>query len=113
MVATVLASCLFVLSKLMLIAPYRPGKPQNRAAVLMQQLQLHLTGSKLLDLKQLCIQKSSAVWSLQCDICVLVDDGALLDACLLAAVAALSSVQLPEVCVMASGQVATSLNPAK
>mmetsp|Transcript_24463 Transcript_24463/g.68020 ORF Transcript_24463/g.68020 Transcript_24463/m.68020 type:complete len:285 (-) Transcript_24463:148-1002(-) len=81
------------------------GKPQNRAAVLMQRLRLYLIDSYTVDLSQLCIQKSSAAWSLCCNICVLSDDGALLDACLLAAVSSLSHLQLPSVCIMPSGQV--------
>lgn len=57
-----------------------------------------------MDWEDLAIDKSNA-WTLFLDIYVLEADGALLDVCLLAAVAALLGLRLPCVEVNANGQV--------
>lgn len=53
-----------------------------------------LTSRHVVDLKKLCILESQACWQVHLDVYVLNDDGGLVDACLMAAVAALSSLQV-------------------
>jgi exosome complex RNA-binding protein Rrp42 (RNase PH superfamily) len=68
------------------------------------QLELLLTASKAVDLSKLVIGSGEAVWLAYLDIYVLDADGSVLDACLLAAVAALASMKsLPSVAVDDSG----------
>lgn len=56
-----------------------------------------LKGSKALDPESLCILGGGSVWSIRCDIHVLNDDGALLDACGLSVLAALLSFKCPSI----------------
>ena len=58
-----------------------------------------------LDLKKLSIAKGKASWQLCLDILVLNIDGSVLDACVLAAMAALLSLKLPSVTTNAEGEV--------
>lgn len=73
--------------------------------MLAAQLEAHLTSARTVLPHELCIHKASAAWVLRCDVYVLNDDGALLDACLLAAVASLASLRLPPVAISKEGQV--------
>ncbi|KAJ3339573.1 Exosome complex component RRP43 [Gonapodya sp. JEL0774] len=53
-------------------------------------------GSPILDLKQLCIEQGSAVWVLYADVVCLNYDGNVMDAALIAIMAALKDVRLPK-----------------
>jgi len=70
------------------------------------QVDLLLKASKAVDLSKLIIGSGEAVWVAYLDIYVLDADGSVLDACLLAAVAALASMKsLPSVAVDKRGGV--------
>lgn len=86
-------------------ATTRPGRPAEAAQVLTEQLNALL--SSAVDARQLCIDAGKAAWAVYVDIYVLDADGSLHDACLLAALAALSSLQLRAVSIDASGRVQT------
>jgi exosome complex component RRP43 len=58
-----------------------------------------------LDLGKLVVEEGKASWNLCLDILVLNMDGSVLDACVLAAMAALTSLKLPEVTTNAEGEV--------
>lgn len=81
----------------------RPGRPPPAAQVLNCQLDAVLQNS--IDNKQLCIADGKAAWLAYLDIYILDADGSLLDVSLLAAVAALQSLQLPRVAVNDEGAV--------
>lgn len=83
----------------------RPGRTPEAAHSVAEQLHAVLATGGALDATELCIRKSSAAWVLYCDVYVLNSDGCLLDACLIAAVAALSALKLPEVPLTKDGQV--------
>lgn len=84
-------------------ATTRPGRPAEAAQVLTEQLNALL--SSAVDARQLCIDAGKAAWAVYVDIYVLDADGSLHDACLLAALAALSSLQLRAVSIDESGRV--------
>ena len=56
-----------------------------------------LKSSRAIDRESLCIVQGRLVWNLQVDLYVLNEDGNLVDACFLAAVACLMNTKLPEV----------------
>lgn len=70
----------------------------------MEQIKAALSSAGAVDLSELCIDKGHG-WAVFLDIYVLDADGALLDTCLLAAVAALLALRLPRVEVNDQGQV--------
>ncbi|KAI7841051.1 hypothetical protein COHA_005279 [Chlorella ohadii] len=86
-------------------ATARPGRPSEAAQVLTEQLGALL--SSVVDARQLCIDAGKAAWAVYVDIYVLDADGSLHDACLLAALAALSSLRLRAVSIDESGRVQT------
>jgi hypothetical protein len=63
-------------------------------ATLTHLLSTHLLSADTLDLKQLCIVEGKHCWHLSLSVYVLNDDGAVLDLCIAAASAALSSLQV-------------------
>ncbi len=65
-------------------------------AVLVELLQRTANGG-LVSLESLCIAEGVATWSCYCELCVLEHDGNLLDAAMLAMMAALARVRLPHV----------------
>lgn len=90
-------------------ADCRPGRPDDRAMVLSEQLNTLLVSKKyeVINLRNLggISSNKAAVWSIHVDVYVLDNDGALLDTCLLAAVAALKTLSLPEIKVDESGNI--------
>lgn len=76
---------------------YRPGPPAEDAQILSQCLLDVINNSGMIDLKELCVTKEKLVWTLYCDLACLDHDGAVLDAAIVALVAALKSVKLPQV----------------
>lgn len=76
---------------------FRPGPPSEQAQVLSKSIDIILSNSKALDLKDLCICKSKLVWVLYCDILCLNYNGSVVDACLGAVIAALKTLTLPEI----------------
>ena len=56
-----------------------------------------LKSSRAIDRESVCIVQGRLVWSVQVDLYIINEDGNLVDACFLAAVAALMNTRLPEV----------------
>ncbi|KAK9836808.1 hypothetical protein WJX74_008486 [Apatococcus lobatus] len=83
----------------------RPGRPGEAAQCLAEQVSSILASSDVIPRQQLCIEQGRACWVVYLDIIVLNADGSLLDACLLAAWAALRSLRLPSVILTADGNV--------
>ncbi|EFN59910.1 hypothetical protein CHLNCDRAFT_132943 [Chlorella variabilis] len=86
-------------------ADTRPGRPSEAAAVLTEQLSSLLEGAGVVDRRQLCIDPGKAAWAVYVDVYVLDADGSLHDACLLAVLAALSSLRLHAVAVDDTGRI--------
>lgn len=76
---------------------FRPGPPSEESQVVSRALCDIIENSGCLDLKQLCIVKEKLVWSLYCDVVCLNHDGCALDAAVIATIAALKTVKLPNV----------------
>ncbi|KAJ2754142.1 hypothetical protein GGH94_002328 [Coemansia aciculifera] len=74
-------------------ARFRPGAPSDEAQVASEHI--HRLSAHLLDLTHLCIEKGRAAWSLSADIVCLKHDGNVLDAAVIALVAALEDLRLP------------------
>ena len=72
-------------------------------------MQVHaaLKATKACDPARLCIEHGRAAWAAYLDLYILDADGALLDACLLAAASTLQALRLPTVCVTDKGNVST------
>lgn len=64
------------------------------SAPITQLVSTVLHSPRVVDLKKLCILEAQACWQVHVDIYVMNDDGGLVDACLMAAVAALASLQV-------------------
>ncbi|KAJ2480123.1 hypothetical protein IWW56_002673 [Coemansia sp. RSA 2131] len=75
-------------------ANYRPGAPGDEAQVDSEHI-FRLFG-EVVDLKQLCIENDQAVWSLSADIVCLKSDGNVLDAAIIALMAAVEDLKLPQ-----------------
>lgn len=78
---------------------YRSGPPSEQAQVASQMIADVLTTSNFLDSSSLCVSVGKLAWCLFCDVICLDLDGNLLDACLMAVVAALSVTKLPVVSI--------------
>ncbi|XP_025988819.1 exosome complex component RRP43 isoform X2 [Solenopsis invicta] len=76
---------------------FRPGPPSEQAQVLSKLIDIILSNSVALDLKDLCICRNKLVWVLYCDILCLNYNGSVIDACTGAMFAALKTLVLPEV----------------
>ncbi|KAJ2839424.1 hypothetical protein FBU31_000703 [Coemansia sp. 'formosensis'] len=74
-------------------ARFRPGAPSDEAQVASEHI--HRLSTHLIDLTHLCIEGGRAAWSLSADIVCLKHDGNVLDAAVIALVAALEDLQLP------------------
>lgn len=83
----------------------RPGRPAELAPVLSKQLSDNILSSGMIDLKELCLVKGKAAWMAYLDVYCLDADGALFDAALLSAVAALSHLQIPAVTLNDNGRI--------
>ncbi len=75
---------------------YLPGPPKENAIELARIIDRGVRESKMIDMKKLCIRKGELVWTLFLDIYTINDDGNLIDAAALAALAALKSAVLPK-----------------
>lgn len=73
--------------------------------MLTEQLTAALSLGGLLDLRQLCIDPGKAAWAVYVDVYVLDADGSLHDVCLLASLAALSTLTLQAATVDEAGNV--------
>nr|CAD7588933.1 unnamed protein product [Timema genevievae] len=76
---------------------FRPGPPSDQAQVSGHFVAELIASSGCIDLHQLCIAPEKMCWVLYCDILCINHDGALLDACIAALIAALRTVTLPHV----------------
>ncbi|EFJ19469.1 hypothetical protein SELMODRAFT_233365 [Selaginella moellendorffii] len=83
----------------------RPGRPAEEAYVITEQLQNALLSSGVVDLRELSIVSGKAAWMIYLDVYCLDADGSLLDAALLASVAALAHLQVPAICVRSEGKI--------
>ncbi|KAI9299273.1 ribosomal protein S5 domain 2-type protein [Cunninghamella echinulata] len=70
-------------------AKFKPGPPSEQAQTISETIYQLFTKSNILPLTNLCIEEGKAVWVLYADIVCLNYDGNILDASLLALVAAL------------------------
>lgn len=76
---------------------YRPGPPSEEAQVYSCSLADAILNSGCVNLKDLCITKEQLVWALYCDLVCLDHDGCIFDASVVALVAALHTLRLPQV----------------
>jgi exosome complex component RRP42 len=75
---------------------FEPGPPGDEAIELARVVDRGIRESKAIDLKQLLIKKGEKCWMIIVDICTLNDDGNMLDASALAAIAALQDARYPK-----------------
>ncbi|XP_067290241.1 exosome complex component RRP43 [Pseudorasbora parva] len=78
------------------IRPGAPGEPAQAASQFIADL---IQSSDLINMEELCVEKSKLCWVLYCDIMCLDYDGNLLDACIIVLLAALKNARLPEVTI--------------
>lgn len=78
---------------------FERGPPGEEAIELARVVDRAIRESKCIDFEKLCIKQGEAVWMLYVDMDVLNDDGNLIDAACLAAVAALASTRMPKLVV--------------
>lgn len=76
---------------------FETGAPSIQAIEIARVTDRCIRESKAIDVKKLCIEPGSAVWGVIVDICTINDAGSLLDACAIAALAALKSAKFPEI----------------
>lgn len=76
---------------------FRPGPPSDQAQVLSKLIFDVIKNSECVKLEELCITKEKLAWCLYADLICLDYDGALIDACVTALMAALKTVKLPQV----------------
>lgn len=75
---------------------FRMGPPSEQAVELSRVIDRGIRESKSIETEKLCITPKEAVWSVSIDIAVINDDGNLMDAGALAAIAALTDTKLPK-----------------
>ncbi|CAD6565922.1 MAG: hypothetical protein CYPHOPRED_000096 [Cyphobasidiales sp. Tagirdzhanova-0007] len=75
---------------------FRPGPPSDEAQVLSHRIRSILLSSAILPLSSLCIEPGKAAWVVYADLVCLNYDGNLVDAALVAVVAALQNTRLPK-----------------
>ena len=75
---------------------YEPGPPSIDSIELARVVDRGIRESKAIDSKKLCIEKGETAWFVSVDVCSLNDDGNLLEACSLAAIAAIKDAKFPE-----------------
>ncbi|XP_029956338.1 exosome complex component RRP43 [Salarias fasciatus] len=78
---------------------FRPGPPGEQAQAASQFIADVIESSELIKAEDLCIERGKLCWVLYCDIMCLDYDGNILDACIIALLAALKNTQLPEVTI--------------
>lgn len=74
----------------------RPGRQQENALILTEQLTSLLHASNIVDCSQLCIDQGKTVWAVYVDVYILDADGCLYDACLMAIIGALHRLETPQ-----------------
>lgn len=75
---------------------FESGPPGEDAIELARVVDRAIRESKIMDMEKLCIKKGEKVWMVYIDIDILDDDGNLIDAASLAAIAALRSAKMPK-----------------
>lgn len=75
---------------------FEPGPPRIEAIEMARLVDRGVRESKFINFKKLCIKEGEKVWGILLDIFTMNDDGNLLDAACIAAVAALKDARLPE-----------------
>ena len=75
---------------------FEPGPPGIEAIEIARVVDRGIRESKVIDFKKLCIKEGEKVWMLIIDICTINDDGNLIDASALGAVAALKNMKFPK-----------------
>ena len=75
---------------------YEPGPPKIEAIEIARVVDRGIRESGYIDFKKLCIKEGEVVWSVMIDIYAINDDGNLLDASAIGAVAALKMTKIPE-----------------
>lgn len=75
---------------------FEPGPPTIKAVELARVVDRGIRESKAIDFKKLCIIEGEKAWTVIIDIVTLNDDGGLIDASALAALAALKDTKFPE-----------------
>ncbi|XP_048454203.1 exosome complex component RRP43 isoform X2 [Rhincodon typus] len=78
---------------------FRPGPPGEQAQAASQFIFDVIENSQIIQKEDLCIEKGKLAWVVYCDMVCLDYDGNLLDACIIALLAALKNVQLPSVSI--------------
>ncbi|XP_032389608.1 exosome complex component RRP43 [Etheostoma spectabile] len=78
---------------------FRPGPPAEQAQTASQFIADVIESSEVIQTQDLCIERGKLCWVLYCDIMCLDYDGNVLDACIIALLAALKNTQLPEVTI--------------
>jgi exosome complex component RRP42 len=76
---------------------FEPGPPDENAIEIARTIDRSLRDTKAINLKELCITQSQQVWTTWIDIYVLNHGGNLVDASMLAALAALKDTRVPKV----------------
>lgn len=74
---------------------FEPGPPSMFGVELARVIDRGIRESKAIDVKQLCVEPGEKAWSVMIDICTMNDEGNLLDAAGLAAIAALQNAVFP------------------
>ncbi|XP_030602630.1 exosome complex component RRP43 [Archocentrus centrarchus] len=78
---------------------FRPGPPGEQAQAASQFIADVIESSEVIKTEDLCIDRGKLCWVLYCDLMCLDYDGNILDACIIALLAALKNTQLPEVTI--------------
>ncbi|KAM9347961.1 exosome complex component RRP43 [Symphorus nematophorus] len=78
---------------------FRPGPPGEQAQAASQFIADVIESSDVIQAEDLCIDRGKLCWVLYCDLMCLDYDGNVLDACIIALLAALKNTQLPEVTI--------------
>lgn len=75
---------------------FEPGPPSIVSIELARVVDRGIRESKTIDAKSLCVEEGEKAWFVTVDVCSINDDGNLLDASALAAIAALKDAKFPE-----------------
>lgn len=78
---------------------FRPGPPGEQAQAASQFIADVIESSEVIQTEDLCIERGKLCWVLYCDMMCLDYDGNLLDACIVALLAALKNTKLPQVTI--------------
>ncbi|XP_068187657.1 exosome complex component RRP43 [Antennarius striatus] len=78
---------------------FRPGPPGEQAQAASQFVADVIESAEIIQTEDLCIDRGKLCWVLYCDLMCLDYDGNVLDACVIALLAALKDTQLPEVTI--------------